>query len=198
MSNRPNPILKVILLGDSGVGKSSLINRYVNEKFSENNMQTIGVDLFTKIADVEGSKVTLQIWDTGGQERFRALRTPFYRGADCAVLVYSKDSLQSVDNLNHWRSEFEKHAGNAPILVAMNKSEIENVPSPEGGFQIAEEEGIQHFKVSAKTSQGVNDLFEAAARIGVPTAVERLEESLQQSNIVSIRAQPQVRKSCCK
>jgi len=57
-------------------------------------MQTIGVDLFTKIADVEGSKVTLQIWDTGGQERFRALRTPFYRGADCAVLVYSKDSLQ--------------------------------------------------------------------------------------------------------
>jgi len=94
MCNRPNPILKVILLGDSGVGKSSLINRYVNEKFSENNMQTIGVDLFTKIADVEGSKVTLQIWDTGGQERFRALRTPFYRGADCAVLVYSKDSLQ--------------------------------------------------------------------------------------------------------
>ena len=60
MSNRPNPILKVILLGDSGVGKSSLINRYVNEKFSENNMQTIGVDLFTKIADVEGSKVTVK------------------------------------------------------------------------------------------------------------------------------------------
>ena len=60
MSNRPNPILKVILLGDSGVGKSSLINRYVNEKFSENNMQTIGVDLFTKIADVEGSKVTVE------------------------------------------------------------------------------------------------------------------------------------------
>jgi len=59
MSNRPNPILKVILLGDSGVGKSSLINRYVNEKFSENNMQTIGVDLFTKIADVEGAKVTV-------------------------------------------------------------------------------------------------------------------------------------------
>lgn len=60
MSSRPNPILKVILLGDSGVGKSSLINRYVNEKFSENNMQTIGVDLFTKIADVEGSKVTVK------------------------------------------------------------------------------------------------------------------------------------------
>ena len=60
MTNRPNPILKVILLGDSGVGKSSLINRYVNEKFSENNMQTIGVDLFTKVADVEGSKVTVR------------------------------------------------------------------------------------------------------------------------------------------
>ena len=55
----------------------------------------------------------------------------------------SYDDFKSVDNLNHWRSEFEKHAGNAPILVAMNKSEIENVPSPEGGFQIAEEEGIQ-------------------------------------------------------
>ena len=92
MSPRPNPILKVILLGDSGVGKSSIINRYVNDRFVENNMQTIGVDLFTKVATVGESCVTLQIWDTGGQERFRALRTPFYRGADCAILVYGKDN----------------------------------------------------------------------------------------------------------
>jgi len=102
MSTRPNPILKVILLGDSGVGKSSIINRYVNDRFVENNMQTIGVDLFTKVALVEDSAVTLQIWDTGGQERFRALRTPFYRGADCAILVYSKDNPQYWMHIIHF------------------------------------------------------------------------------------------------
>jgi Ras-related protein Rab-7A len=67
MSGRPNPILKVILLGDSGVGKSSIINRYVKNLFVENNMQTIGVDLFTKVETVQNKLVTLQIWDTGGQ-----------------------------------------------------------------------------------------------------------------------------------
>ena len=77
--------------GILGVGKSSLINRFVKNEFNEKNTQTIGVDLFTKVTEIDGTRITLQIWDTGGQERFRSLRTPFYRGADCGILVYSKN-----------------------------------------------------------------------------------------------------------
>merc|ERR1712228_799192 len=151
--------LTVILLGDSGVGKSSIINRYVNDRFVENNMQTIGVDLFTKVATVGESCVTLQIWDTGGQERFRALRTPFYRGADCAILVYSKDNPQSITNLAHWRSEFIKHAGNAPVLIARNKSDLTVQAPSDDGVNMATENNLQHFNVSARTSDGVEPLF---------------------------------------
>ena len=105
-----NPVLKIILLGDSGVGKSSLINRFVKNEFHEvvikmglvgnktdfkRNTQTIGVDLSTKVIDLnDEQRITLQIWDTGGQERFRSLRTPFYRGADCGILVYSKNDVK--------------------------------------------------------------------------------------------------------
>jgi len=195
---RPNPILKVILLGDSGVGKSSLIRRYVDGIFMENNTQTIGVDLFTKTVDVETSSVTLQIWDTGGQERFRALRTPFYRGSDCAILVYSKDNPQSILNLVHWRSEFMKHAGNAPLLIACNKSELSDSISDEA-IDMADQNGYQHFNVSAKTSDGVESLFKAAAQNGVPTAIERLEESLNQSstNLVALNQRQARKRSCC-
>jgi len=200
MSPRPNPILKVILLGDSGVGKSSIINRYVNDRFVENNMQTIGVDLFTKVATVGESCVTLQIWDTGGQERFRALRTPFYRGADCAILVYGKDNPKSILNLSHWRSEFIKHAGNAPVLIARNKTEISMPSTSDEGVNMATDNNYQHFNVSAKTADGIESLFQAAAQLGVPTAIERLEESLQQSsvsNLVSLQQRQSQRKPCC-
>jgi len=80
-----------LIPGILGVGKSSLINRFVKNEFNEKNTQTIGVDLFTKVTEIDGTRITLQIWDTGGQERFRSLRTPFYRGADCGILVYSKN-----------------------------------------------------------------------------------------------------------
>ena len=99
-------MFQVIILGDSGVGKTSLMNQYVNKKFSAQYKATIGADFLTKEVMIEDRQVTMQIWDTAGQERFQSLGVAFYRGADCCVLVYDVTSQQSFRNLESWRDEF--------------------------------------------------------------------------------------------
>lgn len=89
MATRKKVLLKVIILGDSGVGKTSLMNQYVNKKFSNQYKATIGADFLTKEVQVDDRTVTMQIWDTAGQERFQSLGVAFYRGADCCVLGMS-------------------------------------------------------------------------------------------------------------
>ncbi|KAM9600572.1 ras-related protein Rab-9B isoform 2-T6 [Morphnus guianensis] len=119
-------LLKVILLGDGGVGKSSLMNRYVTNKFDSQAFHTIGVEFLNRDLEVDGRFVTLQIWDTAGQERFKSLRTPFYRGADCCLLTFSVDDRQSFENLSNWQKEFVYYADvkdpeHFPFVVLGNK-----------------------------------------------------------------------------
>eukprot|EP00522_Entomoneis_paludosa_P004705 CAMPEP_0172471334 /NCGR_PEP_ID=MMETSP1065-20121228/67765_1 /TAXON_ID=265537 /ORGANISM="Amphiprora paludosa, Strain CCMP125" /LENGTH=279 /DNA_ID=CAMNT_0013229429 /DNA_START=116 /DNA_END=955 /DNA_ORIENTATION=- len=114
--------LKIVILGDSGVGKTSLMNRYSTGKFTGQYKATIGADFLTKevvVTDWYGQRhvVTLQIWDTAGQERFQSLGVAFYRGADCAMLTYDLTDPHSLDNLNHWRSEFLNQVG-GPMAIA--------------------------------------------------------------------------------
>lgn len=99
-------LLKVIILGDSGVGKTSLMNQYVNKKFSNQYKATIGADFLTKEVMVDDRLVTMQIWDTAGQERFQSLGVAFYRGADCCVLVFDVTAPNTFKTLDSWRDEF--------------------------------------------------------------------------------------------
>ena len=103
-------LFKVILLGDGGVGKSSLMNRYVTNKFDAQLFHTIGVEFLNKELEVDGHFVTMQIWDTASQEPFRSLRTPFYRGSDCCLPSFSVNDSQSFQNLSNWKEEFLHHA----------------------------------------------------------------------------------------
>ncbi len=102
-------MLKMILLGDGGAGKSSLMARYVNDEFDPSCAHTVGVEFLKK--EFKDGKVpyVVHIWDTAGQERFRSLRTPFYRGSDVCMLVYAVDDRKSFDNLKMWMAEFRKH-----------------------------------------------------------------------------------------
>ncbi|KAL9252885.1 Ras-related protein [Drosera capensis] len=113
-------LLKVIVLGDVGVGKTSLIDRYVRAKFNTLHKATIGADFVTKELHIDDKLVNLQIWDTAGQERFQSLGSAFYRGADCCVLVYDVNVLKSFESLQHWHQEFIKQVQSCFALPFTN------------------------------------------------------------------------------
>lgn len=122
-------VLKVVLLGDGGVGKTSLMNRFINNRFDDKSYHTIGVEFMNKDIVVNNETFTLQIWDTAGQERFRSLRTPFYRGADVCLLTYAIDDIKSLQNLSVWKREFENYSAinterSFPYVVIGNKSDV--------------------------------------------------------------------------
>uniref|UniRef100_A0A1B6C631 small monomeric GTPase n=1 Tax=Clastoptera arizonana TaxID=38151 RepID=A0A1B6C631_9HEMI len=122
-------LLKVVILGDGGVGKSCLMNRFVNNQFDSHSCHTVGVEFFNKDIEIFGESYTLQIWDTAGQERFKSLRTPFYRGTDVCMLTYAINDRQSFANLTTWKDEFIYYADiknpeQYPFLVIGNKLDI--------------------------------------------------------------------------
>ncbi|RHY81568.1 hypothetical protein DYB31_007391 [Aphanomyces astaci] len=130
MAHRKKVLLKVIILGDSGVGKTSLMNQYVNQKFTNQYKATIGADFLTKEIMSDEKLVTMQIWDTAGQERFQSLGVAFYRGADACVLVYDITNPASFNKLDSWRDEFLAQAGPRepgafPFIVLGNKVDQE-------------------------------------------------------------------------
>ena len=98
--------VKIVAIGDSGVGKTSLIQMFEHTRFTENFKPTIGADFSNKELTIDGKVVTLQIWDTAGQERYQSLGTAFYRGADCAFLVYDITNNWSFDNIPNWKNSF--------------------------------------------------------------------------------------------
>jgi len=183
-ARRKKVLLKVIILGDSGVGKTSLMNRYHSGKFTGQYKATIGADFLSKEVNVYGSdrKATLQIWDTAGQERFQSLGVAFYRGADACLLVYDVTDPRSFENLNTWKSEFLRQVtGSAadvdfPFVVLGNKMDREAErsitaaradqwcqPSPSSTTGKA----IPHFETSAKTALNVDEAFMTAAKMAL-------------------------------
>ncbi|KAI1234712.1 hypothetical protein IHE44_0003088 [Lamprotornis superbus] len=177
-------LLKVILLGDGGVGKSSLMNRYVTNKFDSQAFHTIGVEFLNRDLEVDGRFVTLQIWDTAGQERFKSLRTPFYRGADCCLLTFSVDDRQSFENLSNWQKEFIYYADvkdpeHFPFVVLGNKiDKLERQVSTEEARAWCMENGnYPYLETSAKDDTNVTVAFEEAVR-QVLAVEEQLEHCM--------------------
>ncbi|KAL8944723.1 MAG: hypothetical protein Q9216_000292 [Gyalolechia sp. 2 TL-2023] len=173
MASRKKVLLKVIILGDSGVGKTSLMNQYVNKKFSASYKATIGADFLTKEVMVEDRLVTMQLWDTAGQERFQSLGVAFYRGADCCVLVYDVNNSKSFDTLDSWRDEFLVQASprdpeNFPFVVLGNKIDVEEnkrMISAKRAMTFCSSKGnIPYFETSAKEAVNVEQAFEIIAR----------------------------------
>ncbi|RVX12156.1 Ras-related protein Rab7 [Vitis vinifera] len=194
MPSRRRTLLKVIILGDSGlfgfyrVGKTSLMNQYVNKKFSNQYKATIGADFLTKEVQFEDRLFTLQIWDTAGQERFQSLGVAFYRGADCCVLVYDVNVMKSFDNLNNWREEFLIQASpsdpeNFPFVVLGNKVDVDGGNSrvvclgihcfrQKARAWCASKGNIPYFETSAKEGINVEEAFQCIAKNALKTGEE--------------------------
>jgi len=172
VKRRKKVLLKVIILGDSGVGKTSLMNQYVNKKFSNQYKATIGADFLTKEVTVDDRHVTMQIWDTAGQERFQSLGVAFYRGADCCVLVFDVNVAKTFENLDSWRDEFLIHAGpkdpeNFPFVVLGNKIDVEGqrvVSQKRAMTWCQQKHNIPYFETSAKEAMNVEQAFQTMAK----------------------------------
>jgi Ras-related protein Rab-1A len=159
-------LFKIILIGNSGVGKTCLMKRYTDETYNFTQASTIGVDFKIKTVEIEGEKIKLQIWDTAGQERFRAIISNYYRGAHGIIIVFDMGSRDSFDNLGDWLGEVKKHTGqDVEILILGNKCDDREriVVGEEETSRFLEMNGIEtgsYFTTSAKDNINVNASFE--------------------------------------
>jgi len=158
--------VKLLLIGDSGVGKSSLLIQFAEGKYDPNMPETIGMDFKVRVLEIGGLKVKLQIWDTAGQERFNTITQQYYRNAMGIILVYDATSEESFGNVRRWAAQISAHAaqGTSRLLVG-NKADCDDrAVGSERGRELAEEYGIGFFETSAKSGLNVQQAFEAIAR----------------------------------
>ena len=172
MSSNPDtpiiPIVKVVVAGDGGVGKTSLIRRYCTGMFRESRVMTIGVDFQTQAVAVDGQTIKLSIWDIAGQERFGAFRGSFYRGAQSVALVYDVTDILSFDNLVKWQHEIARVVSRAKFCVIGNKIDLHRASPPERAEGWAAELGFPYIETSAKSGDGVDEFFTTLARLALP------------------------------
>ncbi|KAJ9081678.1 GTP-binding protein of the rab/ypt [Entomophthora muscae] len=159
---------KLVLLGESAVGKSSLVLRFVKDQFDDYRESTIGAAFLTQTLHLaDDTTVKLEIWDTAGQERYRSLAPMYYRNANCAVVVYDITQPASLEKAKVWIEELHKQADpNIVIALAGNKADLEarRAISTEEAREFAEEAGLLFFETSAKSAENVLELFTALAQ----------------------------------
>lgn len=159
---------KVMLLGDSGVGKTCLLIRFKDGAFlSGAFISTVGIDYRNKIIEIDETKVKLQIWDTAGQERFRSVTHAYYRDSHALLLLYDITSKSSFDNIRAWLSEIQDYApDNVVVMLLGNKADRpgERVVKKEEGERLAKDHNVTFMETSAKTGMNVDLAFTAIAR----------------------------------
>ncbi|KMZ58530.1 Ras-related protein RIC1 [Zostera marina] len=155
-------LFKLLLIGDSGVGKSCLLLRFADDSYLESYISTIGVDFKIRTVEQDGKTIKLQIWDTAGQERFRTITSSYYRGAHGIIVVYDVTDQESFNNVKQWLNEIKKYASdNVNKLLVGNKCDMtsERVVSYEMGKAFADEIGIAFLETSAKNATNVEQAF---------------------------------------
>ncbi|GJT96870.1 Ras-related protein RGP1-like protein [Tanacetum coccineum] len=161
-SQKIDYVFKIVLIGDSAVGKSQLLARFSRNEFSLDSKATIGVEFQTKTMVIDHKNVKAQIWDTAGQERYRAVTSAYYRGAVGAMLVYDITKRQSFDHIARWLEELRGHADNNIVIMLIgNKSDLDSQRdvSTEDAKEFAEREGLFFMETSALEATNVEPAF---------------------------------------
>jgi small GTP-binding protein len=156
-------LFKVVLIGDSGVGKSNLLSRFTRNEFNLESKSTIGVEFATRSMQIEGRRVKAQIWDTAGQERYRAITSAYYRGAVGALLVYDIAKHLTFENADRWLKELRDHSdANIVVMFVGNKTDLKHMRSvpTEEGKAFAEKNNLLFIETSALDSTNVESAFQ--------------------------------------
>ena len=167
MTSEPSVTFKILTIGESGVGKTCILRRFVENKFLKNHLATIGIDFKTKTLTINNQEIKLKIWDTAGQERFRNITTQYYKGADGIVLVYDVTDDASYEKIRDWMDQILSNTQKDDIGLVLlgNKCDMEpRSVTEEQGNKLAEELKISYFETSALTGQGIKESFEQLTR----------------------------------
>ena len=153
--------VQLLIIGDMTVGKTSILTRFTDDKFSQNYLATVGLDFFTK--DVEfptlKQKVRIKIWDSAGQERFRSLTQSFFRNANGIIIVYDISNIESFENLKYWIQSINTQLGQNEIntIIIGNKVDLKREVKKEDAENFCQEKGFKYFEVSAKNGIGIKE-----------------------------------------
>lgn len=161
MNNEYDYLFKLLLIGDSGVGKSCLLLRFAENTYTQDYISTIGVDFKIRTIELDGKVIKLQIWDTAGQERFRTITSSYYRGAHGIIIVYDVTEAESFDNVEQWLQEIDRYAtSNVMKLLVGNKSDLPNKKVEYAkAKEFADQRGIQFIETSAADNSNVEQAF---------------------------------------
>ena len=173
-------VYKVLLLGDSTVGKTCFLLRYCDKTFQEAHLSTIGLDYRLKTMQLKsGKNIKLQIWDTAGQDRFRAITKNYYKGANGIILIYDVTNIQSYENVKNWISQIREEANpNVVIYLAGNKVDVneqDKLVKTEDGKKTADEYKLPFYETSAKNGVNINEIFEDLVEV-IDETYSKLEQ----------------------
>jgi len=198
-------LFKLLLIGDSGVGKTCVLFRFSDDAFNSTFISTIGIDFKIRTIELDEKKIKLQIWDTAGQERFRTITTAYYRGAMGILLLYDITNEKSFDNIKTWIHNIEQHASeDVEKMILGNKCDMEDkrVISIEQGQKLAQEHGVPFMETSAKANINVEEAFTSIAR-AIKKKMDTKVVSTPAANNATLKATEQSgnggggKKGCC-
>ena len=197
----PIIILKILILGDSGVGKTSILIKYINNKFDESHIATIGVDYMDKTIKYKNINIKLQIWDTSGQEKFRSIARNFYRNSDAIFIVFDLNNKDTYNSIKQWINDVEEYCPNIKKILLGNKSDLEKNVSEEIIKNFAKENNLQYFETSAKNGTNIKEAFKAMVDLllGGKSEQEILNGFALHESDLSIASENQTtkKKKCC-
>ncbi|KAH8304677.1 hypothetical protein KR018_003053 [Drosophila ironensis] len=192
-------LFKLLIIGDSGVGKSSLLIRFSDDTFSGSYITTIGVDFKIRTVDIGGLRVKLQIWDTAGQERFRTITSTYYRGTHGVIVVYDVTNGESFANVRRWLEEIQNNCDVVNKVLVGNKNDDPNrkVVITEDAQRFAKQMDIELFETSAKDNINVDEMFLSITRQVLQHKL-RTTSNEQQKDTIHLKNTPGTkRRKCC-
>eukprot|EP00915_Cephaloidophora_sp_WS-2016_P005918 GHVH01007802.1.p1 GENE.GHVH01007802.1~~GHVH01007802.1.p1 ORF type:complete len:201 (+),score=30.08 GHVH01007802.1:577-1179(+) len=193
----PDEQCKILLIGDSGSGKSCILLRFSDGKFTEKRLCTIGIDFKVKVMDIDGKRVKLQIWDTAGQERFKTITQAYYRSAMGILVVYDVNNPTSFKNARNWLEQIEQQApANIIRILVGNKNDLDTEVASAEVQQLANEYKIPYYETSAKTGHNIEFVFTDLANRILKTR-ETHKSTSSGNNTVDIKKQKKTPNNCC-
>ena len=194
----------ILLLGDSCVGKTSLISRYANGIFKDEYIATVGLDFVSKQEIINDKNINVKLWDTAGQERYKALTPSYLRGADGVVLVFDVTNSETFDNLKFWLDSLKNNLGEnnsfLPVVINGNKIDIDDRDiSKDDANKFAQENNFKYFETSAKSGVGVDELFREIVNqiLENKEKTDEVKEERKSIKINENKGNNQKKKGCC-